>query len=128
MNVELLNETVSAYFAGHVDMVLGDCVRVTDREFDPLTDVCTVWTSSASKDIAHSIYALQERLRARTGVKDVSIYATKKGFSVVLTGCIDEYKKWSSRQLRISASERIIYLLLGVLAAAICFVLYLCNK
>lgn len=127
MNSELLNETVSAYYAGHVDAVMGDYVRVTDREFDPSTDVCTVWTSAASKDIGHSIFALQERVRMRTGVRDVSIYATKKGFSVVLTGCIDTYKRWSQRQLQISMPEKLIYFLLGCLVAT-CVVFYLCNR
>lgn len=126
MNSDLLNETVSAYFAGHVDAVMGDFVRITDREFDPLTDTCTVWTTPANKDISHSMFALQERIRMRTGVSGVSVYATSKGFSIVLSGCMNEYRRWSRKQLNMRGYERLVYILLGALAA--CLVFYLCNR
>lgn len=124
MNNELVKETVSAYYAGHVDVVMGQYVRITAREYNTETDVCTVWTTSASKDIGSSVFAIQERLRIRTGVKEVSIYATKAGFSVVLSGCIDEYRRWAQKQLRLRMPERIIYFLLGVVMTGLAFFLF----
>lgn len=126
MNADLLSETISAYFAGHVDAVMGEFVSITAREFDAAKDTCTVWTTQAKKDVAHSVFVLERRLKMRTNVTEVTIYVTHKGLSIVLKGCIDEYKKWSQRQLRLRSPERFIYLLIGALVAA--FFIYVLDK
>ena len=129
MSNELLSETLSAYFAHHVDNVLGNYTTVTDREYDVPADVCTVWTSACSHDINQSMDALKDRIRARTRVNNVSIYASKKnGFRIVLTGCLPEYKRWSQTQLRIRNLEAIHYFVLGILITLAISVFYLSNK
>lgn len=128
MNNELLSETVSAYFAHHVDSVLGAYTNVTDREYNTQTDVCTVWTSACNQDINQSMDSLKDRIRVRTRAA-VTIYPTKKnGFRIVLTGCLSEYKRWSQTQLRIRNFEAIHYLMLGALIVLAIFVFYLSNK
>lgn len=123
MSNELLNETLSAFFAHHVDKILGAYTSVTDREYNALTDECTVWTSACSHDINQSMDSLRDRLRMRTAVDSVSIYASKKnGFRIVLSGCLEPYKRWSRTQLRIRNLEAIHYFVLGALIVLAVFV------
>ena len=125
MNVELLSDTIGAHFSSRVEAVLGDYVRVTECDYDINKDVCRLWTSTVAGDVGQSMHALEVKIRTRTRVNAVSIFACKKGgLRVELHGCMSEYKRWSRSQLRIRNTERLVYFLFGLLAAVVFYLFY----
>lgn len=128
-NNDLLSDTVGAHFAGRVSRLLGDSVSVTECEYDVAADVCMLWTSAATDNIGSSMTSLEAKIRARTRVSSVAIYACKKGvFRIELHGCIGEYKRWSQIQLRIRDTDRLLFFLFGLLASLAGVIFYLCYR
>lgn len=126
MNSELLCTTIGAHFAGRVEALLGDYVHITECDYDAAADVCRLLTSAASKTMGLTMQTLETKIRARTRVTTVSIYACEKGrFRIELHGCMEEYTRWSKLQLRISSTERLLYFVFGLFFSLACFVFYL---
>lgn len=118
MNAKLLGDTIAAHFAGRVNYLLGDYVSIESCDYDALTDICTILTSSAMDNISASMQALELRIKARAQVQSASIYACKKGgFRVELRGCMDEYKRWTREHLRIRYTDRFLYIIIGIVVA-----------
>lgn len=129
MATELLSDTVGAHFAARVNHLLDSYMSVVEHEYDVTDDVCRLWTTVTSNDMAQSMTALEVKIRARTRVSTVSIFVCKKGgFRIELRGCIDEYKRWSQMQLRIRNSDRLLYFIFGLLVSCAVLVFYLFHR
>lgn len=130
-NLELLSDNVGSHFACRVDRLLNGLMTVEQYDYDAASDTCTLTTSSVMSSAGQSLSDLELRIRRRTCVNTVSTYACEKGkFQIVLNGCMKEYKRWASVQLRISNTDRLVYFVLGSLAALsmACFIFYLFHR